>query len=156
MKLQRYLFKDVDGVHDGYYKASEAEAEIVLLQKEIKRLDSLSDSYRDNCESAEAEINRQQFTIESLVKRVKELEEDLSKTIAENLKHCSDYIEMAGMKLKPCPFCGDKDKDAIEIVEYCIEEYWKIGCINVYCVAQPSVTGETREEAIKAWNRRSK
>ncbi len=53
----------------------------------------------------------------------------------------------------PCPFCGSP----------AASEYWHggaptkllIGCSGLECEVRPSVTGETRDEAIAHWNRRA-
>ena len=57
------------------------------------------------------------------------------------------------MKLKPCPFCGEK----AELYGKCGR--WKnynVGCCNGKCFMQPRTDfyGDNKEEAIEAWNKR--
>ena len=60
-------------------------------------------------------------------------------------------------KLKPCPFCGRKPM--IQSWHGGKATKKKISCSAEYvdeCAVVPMVTGETKKEAIKAWNTRSK
>lgn len=53
-------------------------------------------------------------------------------------------------KLKPCPFCGKKP---------CVWQVkrWRVGCINEECLWRVVTrTYDHKDNAIKAWNRRSK
>ena len=48
-------------------------------------------------------------------------------------------------ELKPCPFCGGVAK--------ILEHYWDV---EVYCIeCQASNRGDSKAEAIEAWNRRA-
>ena len=52
------------------------------------------------------------------------------------------------MKLKPCPFCGEK--------AVVIENYGNYRAFEVFCGCGGRVAYyETKKEAIKAWNRRA-
>ena len=48
--------------------------------------------------------------------------------------------------LKPCPFCGGEAK--INLLAW-------VSCLNGGCAVQPRVWGETKDEAIAAWNIRA-
>ncbi len=58
---------------------------------------------------------------------------------------------MSDEKLKPCPFCGNEKLVILTCVALTIYD-WKVLCehCNVF------VRGYTKEEAIDAWNRRTK
>ncbi|MGN0733702.1 MAG: Lar family restriction alleviation protein [Emergencia sp.] len=51
-------------------------------------------------------------------------------------------------ELKPCPFCGGKAEMVLFIGNF------GVGCTNCMGSMFP-VNGQTKEEAIKAWNRRA-
>lgn len=57
--------------------------------------------------------------------------------------------------LKPCPFCSGKAE--IEAWHGGAPTKVLISCeaVETGCLVRPSVTGETPEEAVAAWNRRS-
>lgn len=58
--------------------------------------------------------------------------------------------------LKPCPFCGGEAKKVVTAVFYNGTNWGYIRCgkpITACCVKQPEML---IEEAIKAWNRRTK
>ena len=57
-------------------------------------------------------------------------------------------------ELKPCPFCGrkasvEKTHGITSPVTY------SVGCLDESCIGFPSVTFQTRKDAIAAWNRRA-
>jgi hypothetical protein len=57
--------------------------------------------------------------------------------------------------LKPCPFCGQKPKRR-RITDHgpeLPEPFWSVACSNRHC-SIPCASGDTRQEADKAWNRR--
>lgn len=54
-------------------------------------------------------------------------------------------------ELKPCPFCGWKP---MIIVDEKTEEKFGVKCFSCYGMIEPRK--ETKDEAIKAWNRRIK
>lgn len=58
---------------------------------------------------------------------------------------------MAENKLKPCPFCGEKDR--ISVAAYrCDSGFWQyVFCDE--CLAEDPV-GKTEQDAVDAWNRR--
>ena len=60
---------------------------------------------------------------------------------------------MKDRELKPCPFCGGKAK-IIEVADYSSTggSYWNVLCKLLNCCAQ---YGETKRQAISAWNKRS-
>ena len=60
-------------------------------------------------------------------------------------------------KLKLCPFCGKEPRES-----YCTSEWWPkdkkehtVECVNNDCLFIVTTGCKTREEAIKAWNRRT-
>ena len=57
------------------------------------------------------------------------------------------------IELKPCPFCGGNDIQIDEMESFWDknETIWRVLCIN--CIAETA--GDTKEQAIAAWNRRS-
>jgi len=62
------------------------------------------------------------------------------------------------MKLKPCPFCGEKVR--MFIVPACQERgsynYYKIFCENINCLMAPVTRNYVnKDNAIKAWNKRA-
>ena len=62
------------------------------------------------------------------------------------------------VELKPCPFCGNKNPTLEEMNSWSGEPVWFIGCENYNCYFGMSL-GEsfnTKQEAIEAWNTRSK
>jgi hypothetical protein len=64
---------------------------------------------------------------------------------------------MTQPKLKPCPFCGGKAK-LLPIHNLCAETFgWLVKC-NPKVITDSCVTlrGDTRKQAINAWNRRAK
>ena len=56
-------------------------------------------------------------------------------------------------KLLPCPFCGGNDIQTDEMESFWDknETSWRVLCID--CIAETA--GDTKEQAIAAWNRRS-
>lgn len=60
---------------------------------------------------------------------------------------------------KPCPFCGQEiditDKDFCYPNNREMTE-WRAGCIEIAGGCGAEILGETAEEAINKWNRRSK
>jgi Lar family restriction alleviation protein len=68
----------------------------------------------------------------------------------------------AGIKTKPCPFCGNKEAGSdklypMQIIHYRTKETVDAG-YRIYCykcgVYGPK--GKNRQEAVAAWNRRKK
>ena len=59
-------------------------------------------------------------------------------------------------KLKPCPFCGDRDSLLpVALSKYRGEIYY-VRCMNIGCGIQPkTVPFLTDKEAIEAWNTRA-
>ncbi len=57
---------------------------------------------------------------------------------------------------KPCPFCGSTDID-VQPWHGGAPTKHLVGCNrdNAGCDVAPSVSGETREEAIATWNKRA-
>jgi Lar family restriction alleviation protein len=56
------------------------------------------------------------------------------------------------MKLKPCPFCGNKNV-VMDCHHYDYLNDYLVLCNNLDCVAE-GPTGRTEEKAAEAWNRR--
>ena len=64
---------------------------------------------------------------------------------------------MSEQNLLPCPFCGASAETGEKTVEF-----WNyppliqavVKCSNRDCPVEPEATGETLEEAAKAWNTR--
>ena len=63
----------------------------------------------------------------------------------DNYEKDLDYWE----QLKPCPFCGKKDGLEIDDISPYNVNCRNCGC-ELYCLA------ETKDEAVKEWNRRAK
>lgn len=59
------------------------------------------------------------------------------------------YEQKQYTSIKSCPFCGGLPEF------YDGDSYWKIECLNAGCLPVVSVERSTKNEAIKAWNRRS-
>ena len=65
--------------------------------------------------------------------------------IPEGMIACPNCLVVSKKKLKPCPFCGGVAK--------ILEHYWDV---EVYCIeCQASNRGDSKAEAIEAWNRRA-
>lgn len=58
---------------------------------------------------------------------------------------------MSELKLKPCPFCGGK---AIPVVDDETEDFFGVKCFA--CGGSIQAEKESLDEAIEAWNRRTK
>ena len=56
-------------------------------------------------------------------------------------------------KLKPCPFCGEYEDIGIYYYHDSQGKYVKVECHNAFCLCSTDKY-ETKEEAIKAWNKR--
>jgi Lar family restriction alleviation protein len=56
-------------------------------------------------------------------------------------------------ELRECPFCGSCEIQIDEMESFIGDEhnYWRVLCIE--CIA--SINGDTRQESIAAWNRRT-
>jgi hypothetical protein len=86
--------------------------------------------------------------------RFKKMRNAGKKTVAE-------IWEWVGHDPLPCPFCGQqptfshvpREQAAPEIME----PYWSLGCPSkpLLCTATPMSFGDTKAEAVFAWNRRS-
>jgi len=57
-------------------------------------------------------------------------------------------------ELKPCPFCGRR-ASLEETHEINSPVMFSVGCLDESCIGFPSVTFQTRNDAIAAWNRRA-
>ena len=63
-------------------------------------------------------------------------------------------------ELKPCPFCGSKRIEVLNVLESCpeyeligmTEDNWNVVCQDCFCMGG---TTRTCFEAIEAWNRRT-
>ena len=53
-------------------------------------------------------------------------------------------------KLRPCPFCGSE----AELHTDPEDEFWEVDCLNIDCILCKTRYYATKQEAIKAWNRR--
>jgi Lar family restriction alleviation protein len=56
-------------------------------------------------------------------------------------------------ELKPCPFCGETERIAIDTIADEVEDSFAVICGG--CAAATKLTCRSREEAIAAWNRRA-
>lgn len=56
------------------------------------------------------------------------------------------------IKLKPCPFCGDKA--VYESYISCKKRWHMVHCGGQHCVIAPSVSRLNPDEAIEIWNHR--
>ena len=73
-------------------------------------------------------------------------------------------IVTEALGIKPCPFCGEYpmlwDKYEERFVSFmtdCDDPRYSIECVNAGCVCNPAtIWFETKEEAIKYWNKRVK
>jgi hypothetical protein len=54
-----------------------------------------------------------------------------------------------------CPFCGDDPPLAAVGYSFGRSPRYMVGCQNDDCPAQPSVSGDTIDEAWARWNRRA-
>lgn len=55
-------------------------------------------------------------------------------------------------KLKPCPFCLEENEIQIHSDGGCKD--FKVHCNKCNCTKHPSFDNDTKEGAIKSWNRR--
>ena len=58
------------------------------------------------------------------------------------------------VKLKPCPFCGEKAQIKVEPCTKGVVFY--AGCGNRFCNVHPRVSATTEEVAADLWNEREK
>ena len=67
---------------------------------------------------------------------------------------------MAKIKLKPCPFCGEKLNAELDLFQYGKEKWTVIHYCHNYAhdfhgvSVSVSCNGATKEEAVERWNRR--
>ena len=59
-------------------------------------------------------------------------------------------------EIKPCPFCGSKPKWMHIPLKVAAPEipnaFWSLTCVNRECHICPGASGDTKAEAIAAWN----
>lgn len=80
----------------------------------------------------------------------------------ENGLECQKIGGLTMPNLKPCPFCGRVDKLNVREIKQILDEI-VIKQYSVFCDASGDKTGcgascgyrRTRNEAVKAWNRRA-
>ena len=68
---------------------------------------------------------------------------------------------MAKIKLKPCPFCGEKLNAELDLLQYGKEKWTVIHYCHNYAhdfhgvSVSVSCDGATKKEAVERWNRRT-
>ena len=63
---------------------------------------------------------------------------------------------MSDMKIKKCPFCGEKAYYWKAMWNFSGNGFYRVICKSSICFVTPQVFADTKEDAIKKWNIRRK